>query len=391
MKANNKSEEESIEERINSSQKETQSTLTSLKVLTSPAHQLIVIIVAIFLAGAIVTVLLANLSPLSTYEDAFLDSLLLIIILSPILYFVILRPLRLHITESKRVEKALRENEEKYRSLIESTDDSIYLVDRNSRYLYMNKRHIKRMGFSRDEYIGQAYSEFHTPEQTKEFIENVDKVFETGESTRHEHRSDRDGRYFLRTLSPVKGDLGKTVAVTVISKDITERKEMEEKLHSLSLTDELTGLYNRRGFFVLVEQLLKLSKRQKRGVFLLYADLDNLKGINDTFGHQEGDLALIDIANILEAMYRESDIIARIGGDEFVVIPVGSSGDSIERIALRLEENLKNHIAKKERMYKLSISFGISHYDPESPCSIDELVVMAEKLMYRQKIQKQKS
>lgn len=517
MKAVRKIKTRPIEEQINSSQIETRSARASLKVFDSPLQQLIIIIVAIFFAEVIVTFFLANLPTLSIYKSALLDSLLLIIMTFPVLYFIMLRPLRLHFNEFKRVEKTLRENEnflqtivetapeciklvssdgtlltmnraglamieadsleqvkgksiyplvnsghreafrrltkevfqgktgilefevvgikgghlllethavplcndkgevvsllgltrniterkhaekalleseETYRSLVESTDDSIYLIDRNYKYLYMNKKHATRMGFSEDEYVGRAYSEFHAPEETKDFIAVVDKVFETGGSTQHEHRSTRDGRYFLLTLSPVKGTDKRIVAVTVISKNITELKGMEEKLHTLSVTDELTGLYNRRGFFTLVEQMLKLSKRQKRGVFMLYADLDNLKGINDTFGHQDGDLALIDTANVLKATYRESDITARIGGDEFVVVPVGSSGDNIERITARLQENLVAFNAKSDRSYKLSISFGIVYYNPESPCSIDELIVQAEKLMYEQKRHKQKS
>lgn len=89
---------------------------------------------------------------------------------------------------------------------------------------------------------------------------------------------------------------------------------MEEDLHSLSLTDELTGLYNRRGFFTLLDQQIKMANRLKREIFILYADLDRLKLINDTWGHQEGDQALIESATIFKRIYRESDIIACIGG-----------------------------------------------------------------------------
>lgn len=295
------------------------------------------------------------------------------------------------ITVQKHTDKALKKSEAKYRSLIESTDDSIYLIDRNYRYIYMNKKHKTRMGFSEDEYIGCAYGDFHSPEETKEFIGEVSKVFETGESIQQEHRSRRDKRYFSRTLSPVKDDQGKTVASTVISKDITLQKELEEKLHTLSITDELTGLYNRRGLLTWAEQLIKLADRQKKGMFMLYADMDNLKLINDNFGHQAGDTALKEIANILKATYRESDIIARIGGDEFVVIPIGTSDDNIEEITARLQRNLENHNATKSDIHGLSISFGISYYDPESPYSINEMMVRAEESMYKQKKHKQTS
>ncbi|MFH1015033.1 MAG: diguanylate cyclase, partial [Nitrospirota bacterium] len=224
----------------------------------------------------------------------------------------------------------------------------------------------------------------------KGLVEKVDKVFETGESVKHEHLSRRDNRYFLRTLSPVKDTDGSIIAVTIVSKDINEIKQLEEKLRTLSLTDELTGIYNRRGFFTMVEHLLRLAKRQKKGIFMLYADMDNLKVINDTWGHQEGDRALIDTANIFRATYRESDIIARIGGDEFAVIPVGFIGDNPEMIIARFQKNLKDYSTKNKRSYTLSISFGISYYNPESPCSVDELLRQAEKLMYDEKMRKQK-
>jgi len=166
---------------------------------------------------------------------------------------------------------------------------------------------------------------------------------------------------------------------------------MEEKLRALSLIDELTGLYNRRGLFALVEQLLKLCNRQKKGTFMLYADVDNLKEINDTFGHKEGDMALKDIANILRKNFRDADIIARIGGDEFVVIPVGTAGDNVETISSRLQKSLEFHNAERNQSYKLSLSFGIAYYDPENPCSFDGLLIQGDELMYEQKKYKQKS
>ncbi len=302
-------------------------------------------------------------------------------------FFVFMRD----ITDRKQAEESLRESEEKYRSLVESTEDSIYLVDRNYTYLFMNKKHISRMGFSGNEYLGKEYGEFHSPDETKWFIEKISKVFNIGESVRHEYKSLRDSRYFLQTVSPVKTSDGTIVAVTVISKDITDYKIMEEKLQSLSLIDELTGLHNRRGLFALVEQLLKLCKRQKKGTFMLYADVDNLKEINDTFGHKEGDMALKDIADILRKNFRDADIIARIGGDEFVVIPVGAAGDNVETISSRLQKSLEFHNAERNHSYKLSLSFGIAYYDPENPCSIDGLLIQGDELMYEQKRHKHNS
>ncbi|HXX54397.1 MAG TPA: diguanylate cyclase, partial [Thermodesulfovibrionales bacterium] len=298
-----------------------------------------------------------------------------------------IRALRLR-QERVYSEEALKSSEEKYRSLVESTDDSIYLLDRGYRYLFMNRKHLSRMNISREELLGQSYQKFHSSEESKKIVELVNKVLETGSSVQQEHLSRRDGRCFLRTSSPVKDEKGKTVAVTVVSKDITEIKQLEERLRALTLTDELTGLYNRRGFLALVEPLLKLAKRQKKTLHMLYSDMDKLKEINDTFGHQVGDVAIRDTANIFRATYRESDIIARIGGDEFVVIPVEGVGNDSSGIENRLQENIASHNAEGAREYKLSISCGIAQYDPSNPTSIDELLFQGERLMYEQKRKK---
>ena len=163
-----------------------------------------------------------------------------------------------------------------------------------------------------------------------------------------------------------------------------EHAKIHEKLYTISLHDELTDLYNRRGFFTLAEHLLKLAKRQQEGLFMLYADLDHLKEINDTLGHQKGDWALIETANILN-----SDIIARIGGDEFAVMPIGNTGDDVETIISRLQKVVEMDNAKRKREYKLSISTGTAYFNPWSPGTIDELLSQADKSMYEQKRSKQ--
>jgi diguanylate cyclase (GGDEF)-like protein len=163
-----------------------------------------------------------------------------------------------------------------------------------------------------------------------------------------------------------------------------EYKRTEEELLVLSLNDELTGLYNRRGFFTLAEQKLKAANRIKKGMLLLFADVDDLKVINDTFGHLEGDQALIDTANILKETFRESDIIARIGGDEFVILAIETSDSSAETLNIRLQANIKSHNTN-ERRYKLSMRVGIVRHDFENRCTIAELLAQADKLMYEQK------
>lgn len=160
---------------------------------------------------------------------------------------------------------------------------------------------------------------------------------------------------------------------------------LQEKIRAMSVTDELTGLYNRRGFFTLAEQELKTANRRKKKIYLLYADLDNLKEINDACGHLVGDSMLIETAKILRVSFRQSDIIARIGGDEFIVILVGTNGSDAESVSLRLQKSIDIHKQETVNNRKLSISFGIACYDPEFPSSIVELLNHADKSMYEHK------
>lgn len=153
----------------------------------------------------------------------------------------------------------------------------------------------------------------------------------------------------------------------------------------LVLVDELTGLYNRRGFLTLGQQQLRMADRTRRRIFLLFVDFDDLKWINDTLGHHEGDLALIEAANVLKETFRESDIIARIAGDEFTVLGVETNGLPAETLVTRLQGNLEVRNARGDLRYTLALSVGIARYDPETPCSIEELLARADKLMYEQK------
>jgi two-component system cell cycle response regulator len=164
-----------------------------------------------------------------------------------------------------------------------------------------------------------------------------------------------------------------------------ERHQLQMALRAMSLVDDLTGLYNRRGFLTLARQQLKVADRMNKRVSQIFVDLDGLKAINDRHGHREGDLALLETADILKEIFREADIIARIGGDEFVVLALESSGARPESYVERLREKLAMRNARGQRPFVLSLSMGIAQYDPASPCSIDDLLAKADALMYAEK------
>jgi len=167
-----------------------------------------------------------------------------------------------------------------------------------------------------------------------------------------------------------------------------DRKRKEDELREMSLTDELTELNNRRGFFMLADQQLKITNRSRKEMFLLYADLDELKAINDMSGHDEGDRALVETASLLRDAFRESDILARIGGDEFVVLVVDASDVKPDILAQRMQDKFDKRNSCPGQRFTLSISFGLARYDPEKPCSAQELVTQADRLMYEKKLAK---
>lgn len=168
-----------------------------------------------------------------------------------------------------------------------------------------------------------------------------------------------------------------------------ERHQMYLEVHALSLTDGLTGLYNRRGFVTLGEQQLKVARHSQRGLILVYADLDRLKYINDTFGHQVGDEALVETAEILERTFRASDILGRIGGDEFAALAMRGSDEAVRAIPQRLQRIVRDYNAAKRRPYQLSISTGAMYFDPVQELTIEDMMMRADQIMYQQKRLKQ--
>lgn len=171
----------------------------------------------------------------------------------------------------------------------------------------------------------------------------------------------------------------KQAALWAVQKSLLDRE-----VRSLAITDDLTGFFNRRGFLASVTQQLKLAHRDKQSVLLFYFDVDNLKWINDSFGHREGDLALVRAADALEETFRDSDVLARLGGDEFAVLAWEASIAHMQVILARLEKQLEKG-NKEEFRYKLSLSVGVVRYDPHAPVSIGELMAAADQDMYKNK------
>ena len=186
----------------------------------------------------------------------------------------------------------------------------------------------------------------------------------------------------LNSEAPDTQTLGKTLKRTALC--AVKQSLLERELRCLALTDDLTCLYNRRAFFALAGQQLKLTRRNTQSLLLFFADVDNLKEINDTYGHRAGDLALIRAADALEQTFRNSDVIARLGGDEFAVLALEASCENREVILHRLAKSLKGPNAEESR-YELSLSIGMARFDPKHPVTLGELIAMADEAMYEDK------
>jgi two-component system, cell cycle response regulator len=164
-----------------------------------------------------------------------------------------------------------------------------------------------------------------------------------------------------------------------------ERDRLRSALRDLLLLDDLTGLYNRRGFVTLATHDLRLARRERQALLVAFADLDDLKGINDTLGHAEGDRALRDMAGILRRTFRESDLIARIGGDEYAVLVRTADAESVRVLKQRLNNELQEFNRRAKRRYRMSISLGFAHDGAAGVTSVETLLRRADGALYQEK------
>ena len=295
---------------------------------------------------------------------------------------------------------APRAGEERYRALVEHLPVGVYRTTPDGRFIEANPALARMLGVrSPADLLRYNVADFYVKKSDRD--EHLAKLAKKPRYfTEFELRRAGGRKFWVRDYcQAVRGPDGKVRFYDGILDDITQGKDAErklrralsgleasnEKLESLSLTDHLTGLNNRRGFFTLGQQQMKIAKRLRKESFLVYIDVDGLKKVNDTLGHAAGDRLLQALAGMLRETLRESDVIARIGGDEFAVLAMRSQGGSERALVRRLSERIRSHNNGRPKRLRWSASMGIVRHDPREIATLEECLDRADFLMYQQK------
>ncbi|MDF9409108.1 PAS domain S-box protein [Pelotomaculum isophthalicicum JI] len=308
------------------------------------------------------------------------------------------------ITGRKLAEEKLREAHQQLKAVIEFLPDQIFVVDKEKKIIAWNKAIEECTGISKAEVLGKDDSTFAVKIYGESRPLLIDLTFIDSQEIELEHISRYNnfkiidnvlhGETFIQSLfngrgahiwitaAPLYDSKGNQVGAIETTRDITERKQMEEKLKYLSLHDSLTGLYNRAYFD---EEMLRLGGGRYLPLGFIVCDVDGLKLVNDTMGHKSGNNLLVKAANIIKSCFRSGDMIARIGGDEFVVLLPCAEKRTVENACRRLQEAIENH-NKTNSELPLSLSIGFAVSNDTHTKSPNELFIEADLNMYREKL-----
>lgn len=292
-----------------------------------------------------------------------------------------------NITNLKETEQELSRIIEEYEHVFNGTQDALFLVkvlDNNEfRYMRNNLSHQEKTKISHQQMFNKTPRELLGDENGISVTENYIQCIKERKSINIEENITFPGvhRIWSTTLTPIF-EKDKPAYIVGSGEDITERKAMELKLEKYANYDELTGLPNRRLFFERLERLVLESKRDKSKFALLFLDLDGFKDINDTFGHETGDDVLIEVGRRILTCVRESDTVARMGGDEFTLIIRNiTDKESVEKIVIKIHQSIGKMMYLNDHECIINSSIGVALY-PDSGKDSDTLLKNADSTMY---------
>ncbi len=287
------------------------------------------------------------------------------------------------ITEQKRAEEALKDSISVLNAIIEGTPDYIFVKDLQGRYTTINSAAARKLGRPVDEIIGKTCFDLFSPEMAAETHREDQQVLDAGRPCIFEHESDLDDQYLWTTKYVYHDNDGNPLGIIGISRDITERRRAEEQIRHLAYHDELTNLPSVRLAKDRLSGAIARARREGSSAAVLYLDLDDFKEVNDALGHKAGDHVLIAVAERLTGCVRSTDTVARIGGDEFIVVLTGEHV-APDAVAGKVIDRLTRPISVAGGDISVSCSIGIASF-PAHGATPDRLIEVADQAMYRVK------
>lgn len=283
--------------------------------------------------------------------------------------------------DKEEIKKQIYQLHTRYKILFECSPDGIAYFDKDHRVLDVNRAFTEMFGYTKTECLGKDLDDIVVPPDKKEdAVKNTMELFRRGKIFAEAIRYKKTGESFCVDIRGILVKIdGEIMGGYGIYTDISDRKALEEKLTYLSFHDQLTGLYNRRFF---EEELRRLDHKRNLPLTIVMADVNGLKLVNDAFGHKMGDQLLKKAARVMKKSCRGDDIIARLGGDEYVILLPKTDSDAAGEIVKRMENNMKKQRAAS---VEVSISFGWAT-KKQARQKIEEIMKKAEDEMYRKKL-----
>ncbi len=315
------------------------------------------------------------------------SQLIRMILMCRVVFYVSAKIYKLDIRR-RVAERLLAEKEQRYRELFDYGQSMICIHDLAGTLTTVNPAAAHSIGYAREDLIGRNIRDFMPEELRTQFPAFLRQIENEGVADGTFALVAKNGKHVIwQYQSILVSEPDKELYVLGNAQDVTKLVEAQKQLRNLSVTDDLTGLSNRRGFQTLAEQQIKLEQHQgtARGLTLMFADLDGLKQINDKYGHEAGSNAIIAFSEVLRSALRSADLIARWGGDEFVILTIGSVGETADAIVDRIQTTLVKHNSESNEPYDLACSIGVTPVPADGGKSFENLIGEADAAMYNEK------
>jgi diguanylate cyclase (GGDEF)-like protein/PAS domain S-box-containing protein len=293
--------------------------------------------------------------------------------------------LAMNVADLQSAQEQLAESEQRYRHLVESGQGLICTHDMEGRLLTVNQAALTLAGLTSEQAVGRNIRDLLAPPSRDVFTLYLERMQHVGIDAGMMYVQATSGRVLAWKYRNVRIDEpGEPSYVLGHAQDVTELRDAEERLRQLAMTDDLTDLFNRRGFLVNGSRALHDAVNHNKSAAVFYVDIDGLKAINDQHGHDAGSGLIVAAAEALKNSFRAADILARIGGDEFVALVIVPP-DDVATITNRLKWHVEKFNATSDLPYALSMSIGVARFRPGKGDTLESLMKDADAAMYRRK------